>query len=182
MFVFLNNFGMKKNTAIFVSGCICGAFLFGMVVGFRALRVYVRQEAEKMKAWENTDVYSDVEARQAIKKSGIELPPVSWNLFCAINGFQDHGVWISFTAPRDQLWSVIEASIHKKREDFTSGIPENFLDQVELGKDQKVDTSLWTPKSIKNPLHFSIRKGDSYFEDWVVDENGGRIFITKQNT
>jgi hypothetical protein len=169
---------MKKNIAIFLAGCICGVLLLGAVVAFRALR----QEMEKMKSWENTDVYSDIEARQAIKRSGIDLPPASWNLFYAINGFQDHGVWISLTVPRDQLWSVIEASIHKKREDFTTGIPEFFLDQVEMGKDQKIDTSLWTPKSIKNPLHFSIRKGNSYFEDWVVDEDGGRIFVTKQNT
>jgi hypothetical protein len=84
--------------------------------------------------------------------------------------------------PRDQLWSMVESSIHKKREDFTIGIPKEFLDQVEMGKDQKIDTSLWTPKSIKSPLHFSIRNGSSYLEDWVVDEEGGRIFITKQNT
>jgi hypothetical protein len=160
---------------LFLIGCICGALLLGAVL-------LVRIVGEGMKSWGQTDVCSDVQVRQVIKDSGIDLPSASWDLFHAISGFQDHGVWIAFTVPRDQLWSVVEASIHKKREDFTTGIPEEFLDQVEMGEDQKIDTSLWTPKSIKNPLHFSIRKGSSYFEDWVVDEEGGRIFITKSNT
>jgi len=160
---------------LFLIGCVCGALLLGAVLA-------VRKVAEGMKSWERTNVCSDIQVRQAIKDSGIDLPPASWDLFHAISGFQDYGVWITFTVPRDQLWSVVEASIHKKREDFTIGIPEEFLDQVETGTDQKIDTSLWTPKSIKNPLHFSIRKGSSYLEDWVVDEEGGRIFITKSNT
>jgi hypothetical protein len=103
-------------------------------------------------------------------------------LFYAINGFEDHAVWIALTVPRDQLWNVAEGALHKTREDFSKGIPDGFLDQVEMGKDQQIDTSIWTPKSIENPLHFSIRKGSSYFEDWVVDEDTGRIFITKWNT
>jgi hypothetical protein len=162
-----------KNIAIFLVGSFFGALLLGAVL-------VIRRTAEGMKSWDRTDVYSDIQVRQAIKVSGIELPPASWDLFHAISGFQDHGVWITFTVPRDQLWSVVEASIHKKREDFTSGIPEEFLDQVEMGEDQKIDTSLWTPKSTKNPLHFSIRsvrKGSYYFEDWVVDEKGGRILL-----
>jgi hypothetical protein len=171
----LGSFATMKSFALFLLGCVCGALLLGAVFT-------VRKGSDDMKSLDRTDVYSDAEVRQRIKASGIDLPPASWNLFYAISGFRDHGVWIALTVPRDQLWSVVEASLQKKREDFTSGIPEQFLVQVELGQDQKIDTSLWAPKNIKNPMHFSIRKGSSYFEDWVVDEESGRIFITKQNT
>jgi len=164
-----------KTFAIFLLGCVFGALVLAAVFT-------VRKGGEDMKSLDRTDVYSDAEVRQKIKASGIDLPSDSWNLFYAISGFRDHGVWIALTVPRDQLWSVVEASLQKKREDFTNGIPEEFFDKVELGEDQKIDTSVWAPKSIKHPLHFSIRKGNSYFEDWVVDEEGGRIFITKQNT
>ena len=166
---------MKKNIAIFLVGCICGALVLGAALA-------VREFGKGMESWGNTIEYSDIKVRQEIIQSGIDLPPASWNLFYAINGFQDHGVWIALTVPREDLWRVVEASLHKKKEDFTSGIPDEFLDQVETNKDQKIDTSLWTPKNIKNPLHFSVRQGNSYFEDWVVDEEGGRIFITRSNT
>ena len=139
-----------------------------------------------MKSWENTDVYSDAQVRKKIKDSGIDLPPASWNLFYAASGgFQDHATWIALSVPRDRIWSIIEASLHKPKEDFKRGIPKMFLEEVEMSEDQKIgpkiDTSLWNPVGIKNPFHFSIQEG-SYFEDWVVDEDGGRIFITKQNT
>lgn len=103
--------------AIFLLGCVFGALLLGAVLT-------VRKVAGDVKSLDRTDLYSDAQVRQRIMESGIELPPASWNLFYAINGFQDHGVWITFTVPRDQLWSVVEASLQKKREDFTSGIPE----------------------------------------------------------
>ena len=139
---------MKKNITIFLAGCLCGASLLGTVVAFRALRAYARQEAEKMKSWENTDVYSDAQVRKKIKESGIELPAASWNVFYATSGgFQDHATWIALTVPRDQVWSIIEASLHKTKGDFTSGIPKMFLEEVEMSEDQKIgpkiDTSLW---------------------------------------
>lgn len=164
-----------KHIVIFLIGCVFGALLLDGVLA-------IKEGAYGMKSLESTDVYSDVQVRQRIKESGIDLPSASWNLFYAINGFQDHAVWISLTVPHDQLWEVVEASLHKQRQDFISGIPEEFLKQVETGTDQKLDASLWSPDTIKNPLHYSIRRGDSYFEDWVVDEEGGRMFITKQNT
>jgi hypothetical protein len=167
--------GMKKYIAIFLVGCICGALALGTVLTLREFGV-------AMKSLGRTVVNSDIEVRQAIKGSGINLPPASWNLLYAISGFQDHCEWITMTVSRDELWRVVEASLHKKKEDFTSGIPKEFLDQVIMDEDQKIDTSLWTPRSIKNPLHFSVRRGDKYFEDWVVDEEGCRIFITKWDT
>jgi len=166
---------MKKNISIFFFGWFCGVILLGAII-------VIKDFSEGMKSLGSTVEYSDIKVRQAIKESGIDLPPAAWNLFYAISGFQDHGVWITLTVPREELWGVVEASLHKNKKDFTSGIPDEFLDQVEMDKDQKIDTSLWTPKSIKSPLHFSIRKGSSYFEDWVIDEEGGRIFITRQNT
>ena len=171
-------FGMKKNIAFFLVGCICGALMLGAAI-------VLKQIGEGIGSWGRTIDYSDIKVRQTIKESGVDLPPASWNLFYAISGFQDHGVWIALTVPRDQLWSVVEKSLHKNKADFASGIPKGFLDEVEMDKDQKIDTSLWTPKSINHPLHFSIRSnrnGSDYFEDWVVDEEVGRIFITKQNT
>lgn len=164
-----------KNISIFLLGCVLGALVLGTVHAIRGIGSFP-------KAWDRTDVYSDREVRQRIKESGIDLPPGSRDLFYAINGFQDHGVWITFTIPRDQLWPVIEASLHKTKKDFSSGIPEEFLSKVEVSQDQQIDTSLWTPQTIRNPLHFSIREKGSYFENWVVDEENGRIFITKQNT
>lgn len=176
---------MKKGIAIFVAGCICGALLFGAAVAFRALDASVRKEAEKLKSWENSIVYSDTQIRTRIKESGIELPPVAWDMFYATSGgFQDHATWIALTIPRHRVWSVVEASVHKTREDFKRGIPRMFLIVVEVSEAQKndgtTDTSLWNPVGIKNPLHFSIQE-KSYFEDWVVDEEVGRIFVTKQN-
>lgn len=177
---------MKKHIAIFLAGCICGALLLGAVVALRALDAYIKKDAERMKAWENTEVYSDAQVRAKMKKSGIELPSASWDLFYATSGgFQDHATWIALTVPRDQVWGTIEASLHKTKEDFKSGIPEMFLEEVEMSEDQKIgpkiDTSLWNPVGIKNPVHFSIQE-KSYYEDWVVDEEGGRIFVRKQNT
>ena len=166
---------MKKHIAIFLVGCICGAILLGVILALREIGV-------AMSSWGGTIAHSDIEVRRAITQSGINLPPASWNLFYAISGFPDHREWITLTVSRDELWIVVEASLHKKKEDFTSGIPENFLDHVEVGEEQKIDASLWTPRSIKNPLHLSIRRGDNYFEDWVVDEEGGQIFITKWDT
>lgn len=165
---------MKKKIAIFVVGFIFGVCALGAVLA-------VKKSAEDLKSWGQTEVCSDSQVRQAIKDGGIDLPHASWDLFHAISGFQDHDVWITFTVPRNQLWSVVEASIHKKRENFISGIPKEFVGQVEFEQDQKIDTSLWNLKGIKNPLHFSIRKKSSYLEDWVVDEENGRVFITRQN-
>jgi hypothetical protein len=130
---------------------------------------------------DRTTVFSDVDVRQGIEKNGIELPPASWNLFYAFNGFPDHNVWITFTVPRDQLWRVVETSLHKKKEDFTSGLPQGFWDQVQMAEDQKADTSLWAPRSIKNPVYLSIRRDNSH-DTWVVDEEGGRVFVTRMGT
>jgi hypothetical protein len=163
-----------KSMAIFLTGVFCGIALLG---GVHALR----KTSGNFKALDHTDVYSDQQVRQTIKDSGILLPAASWNLFYAINGFQDHGIWIALTVPRDQLWTVVEASLHKTKEDFAAGIPQEFLSRVELGTDQKIDTSSWNPETIKKPLHFSFRKKNTY-EDWVVDEENGRIFVTKSNT
>ena len=140
-----------------------------------------RNTHEGFKDWDRTAIYSDQEVRKVIKDSGILLPDASWNLFYAINGFQDHGVWITVTVPRDQLWTVVEASLHKTKNDFTTGIPDSFLDRVELGTDQKIDTSIWNPQAIKTPLHFSINEKNRHFEDWVVDEDNGQIFVSKSN-
>jgi hypothetical protein len=164
-----------RRLGIFLFGCVCGALLLGVIHIFRGM-------GTDLTALDRTDVYSDQQVRQAITNSGIALPPASWNLFYAINGFQDHGVWIALTVPRDQLWVVVEASLHKTKTDFTAGIPQEFLSKVELGEGQKMDTSIWNPQTIKNPLHFSIRQKGSNFEDWVVDEDTGRIFVTKSNT
>jgi hypothetical protein len=169
---------MKKYIAIFLAGCICGAFVLGIVLA-------LREFGQGMKSWGRTVAHSDIEVRQAIIKNGIKLPLPSWNLFYATEGFPDSCTWIALTVSRDELWNVIEASLHKKKEDFASGIPERFLKQVRISEGQEIDTSLWIPKSIKNPLHFSARRndeGDTYFEDWVVDEEGGRVFITKCRT
>jgi hypothetical protein len=169
---------MKKYIAIFLAGCICGVFVLGTVLA-------LREFGAGMKSWGRTVAHSDIEVRQAINRSGIKLPPASWNLFYAIEGFVDPCEWITLTVSRDELWNVIEASLHKKKEDFKSGIPEGFLDQVSMHEDQEFDASLWTPRSIGNPRHLSVRRnheGHSYFEDWVVDEEGGRIFITKWRT
>jgi len=164
-----------KSIAIFLTGFFCGIALLCAVH-------VLRKTSKDFKALDHTDIYSDKQVRQAINESGVSLPATSWNLFYAINGFQDHGVWIAFTVPRDQLWTVVEASLHKTKNDFTAGIPQEFLSHVELGADQKIDTSLWNPETTKKPLHFLIREKHSYFEDWVVDEENGRIFITKSNT
>jgi len=164
-----------KSIGLFFLGCICGGLLFGLVHVFKSTAV-------DFKTLDRTDVYSDQQVRQAIKNSGVALPTNSWDLFYAISGFQDHGVWIALTVPPDQLWAVVEASVHKTKNDFTAGVPESFLDRVELGADQKIDTNLWNPQTIKTSLHFSIKEKGSYFEDWVVDEENGRIFITKSNT
>jgi len=164
-----------KSAGIFLLGCACGGLLFGVIH-------VSRKTGADFKAWDRTEVYSDQQVRQAIKDSGIALPTGSRDLFYAISGFQDHGVWIALTVPHEQLWSIVDASLHKTKHDFVPGIPESFLEHVELGPDQKTDTGIWNPRSIKSPLHFSIKEKGPYFEDWVIDEENGRIFITKSNT
>jgi hypothetical protein len=166
---------MVKNIGIFILGCFLGASALGLIHT-------IKKTGDGFKNWDRTDIYSDQEVRTRIRDSGIALPADSWNLFYAIDGFRDHGVWITLTVPTDQLWKVVEASLHKTKADFAAGIPESFLPGVELGGDQKIDTTIWNPQAIKIPLHFSIKEKNSYFEDWVVDEDTGRIFVTKSNT
>ena len=168
------SFATMKRLFLLSIGFLIGALVIGVAL-------IVRDIGQGLKSWDRTEAYSDVQVRQEIRGNGILIPAASWNLFYAINGFQDHGVWITFTVPKDQLWPVVETSLHRAKSDFTNGIPDEFLNQVEMSDDQKVDTSLWTPEQIKHPLHYSIREKGQYFEDWVVDEEEGRVFITKSN-
>jgi hypothetical protein len=169
---------MNKHLLGFISGFCCATLLF-CAVGFG---IFIHGCQKDLEALDKTDVYSDAQVRQAIAKSGINLPQCSWNLFYAISGFQDHAVWITATVPKEDLWNVVEISLHKTRSDFTNGIPNNFFDRVEGGAKQAIDTSLWNPRSVTTPLHFSKKEKGGYYEDWLVDENGGRIFVTKVNT
>src|SRR4051794_1310079 len=117
---------MKKAFALFLlflSGGVCGALVLHFFIVFREIGRGIASSGD-------TVAYSDIQVRRAIKESGINLPPVAWDLFYAIEGFQDHGQYIAFTIPRDQLWSVVEASLHKTREDFAPGRPEGFMYRV----------------------------------------------------
>lgn len=163
---------MNKQIASFLGGFTCGVLLLGGLL-------FVKGLGEGIKAWDSIDVHSDAPARRMIMDSGIHLPPASWNLFYAISGFQDHSVWITLTVAPEETWEVVENSIQKTRADFTNGIPDSFLDRVFVDEGQEVNTNLWTPRETKHPRHCSIRGKHAYMEDWVVDEELGRIFVTK---
>lgn len=138
-----------------------------------------------MSKWGALELTTDSEVRSRIDKCGIKLPAEAHDIYHAQSGFVDSSVWMKFTVPKDQIWSVVANSIKKRDHEFQPVIPEHLLKEIDQHADQTYDLRWWMPESVKKPLSWSLHKtndGGEYFEDWLIDIETGTFYITKWDT
>lgn len=169
---------MKTNwNSLFVS------FVIGVVLTL--ITVFTVMVAKGFSTWGALRLFSDAEVRDLIRDSGVHLPPCAHDLYFAYAGFVDKTIWMKLTVPKDQVWSVVEDSIEKSASEFAPGIPKDFIKEIWQGKDQELDLAWWNPQAVKSPKGWSRHSesnGQHFFEDWVVDEETGTIYVTKWDT
>jgi hypothetical protein len=161
---------MKKGFLIYFLGLASGMVLLGLLL-------ILWQIGEGFGRWGETVVYSDAEVRKAIEELHIKLPEGARDLRYAINGFQEHTVWIRFTVPKDQLWKTVQDNILREKQHLQPELPEPLRDDIPQDRDQHLDLSWWNPKEVWNPLSGKKdeRQEKRYFEQWLVDEDKSAV-------
>jgi len=125
--------------------------------------------------WGETVVYSDKEAKEVITQCGFHLPEDSRDVHYAIEGFQDHCVWIKFSVPDGTVWSAIESLTHKTRNDFSEDTSKMWVEAIPQHRDQHLDLTWWNPHQIARPRSWSL-SDQRGIEVWTVDEEKSVIY------
>ena len=162
-------------------------FLMGVLTGIllSCCGMLIVEVGRGFASWGALVYATDTEVQARVKASGIVLPSGAQDIHHAYTGFVDSSLWIKFTVPKNQIWEVVRASIAKSEADFSPRHPENLLEQVYQGRNQKHDLSWWQPSSVKAPKSWSkikISDGEAFHEDWLIDMETGTFYISRWDT
>jgi hypothetical protein len=154
---------------------LCVGVLIGILLsgaGFAFVRI-----GRGFATWGALQYDTDATVRGRIQAAGVVLPPEAYGLHYAAAGFVG-SVWMKFTVPKEKIWTVVTASIGKSESDFLPKTPEHLLKEIYQNSDQTYDLGWWTPSAVTSPLSWSRTEG-RFYEDWLIDMQGGTFYITR---
>lgn len=161
---------MKSRLLVFVLGAFVGAVVASGV------RV-VREISSGVNAWNDLHVRIESEARNAVRNSGITLPPEAADIHFAQVYFRDPTNYVRITLPKAKFWETVHGTWGKERTSLSSDIPASMLTPIHQGRDQRIDTTWWAPEKVKTPCSWTNEVSPHRIEYWLLDEEEGLVYL-----